>query len=141
MVVALDANILIYAFEGNDQYGRDAMSILKTIEGSHVDGVTSELVYAEVCSYSGMSNQDIIKAEHLIEKLGLDVKPITKEILLKAAEIRRICRIKLPDAIYVATALMAGAEVLITNNQRLAKQQVPGLQMRLLKVAAAEIES
>jgi len=65
--------------------------------------------------------------EALTRGLGWQVAPFDAETAVEAARIRSAYRLRLPDAIQVATAIRAGAAALITHNKALA--QVTGLRV------------
>jgi len=50
---------------------------------------------------------------------GLELLPLTNEIADQAARIRAATNLQLPDAIHIATALVAGAEAFLTNDRQL----------------------
>lgn len=62
---------------------------------------------------------------------NLELLPITREILLDAAALRAIHRLRTPDAIQLATAMAAGATLAVTNDD--AWHTLPGL--TILKLA------
>jgi predicted nucleic acid-binding protein len=58
---------------------------------------------------------------------GLEVVPVTREILIEAAGIRAQTGVKLPDAIHLSTAIVSGCASFLTNDKSL-------LSLRDLKV-------
>ena len=56
--------------------------------------------------------------------------PITRDVLIEAAAIRATTRMKLPDAIHVATAVTCGCSALLTNDERL--RATAGIPVRFL---------
>jgi predicted nucleic acid-binding protein len=50
---------------------------------------------------------------------NLEVIPIGRDILLAASRVRAEFRMKLPDAIHVATAMSVGCSTLLTNDRRM----------------------
>ena len=49
----------------------------------------------------------------------LAVVPVERPILIEAARQRAALRLRMPDAIHVATAVTAGCDVFLTNDSRL----------------------
>ena len=87
--------------------------------GSFGISVVTEI---ELLSKPGMTAGEMATARAFLSKLGLvDLSPSIRE---EAARMRRDERLRLPDAMIVATALVEGA-VLVTND--LALHRVPGL--------------
>jgi len=65
--------------------------------------------------------------EALTRGLGWQVAPFDVETAVEAARIRSVYRLRLPDAIQVATAIRVGAAAMITHDKALA--QVTGLRV------------
>jgi predicted nucleic acid-binding protein len=75
----------------------------------------SEIVLMEMLSWNSLSKEDVEKLLKNILKL-FKVKKHNREISLKTSEIRRLeKKVKLPDAIIAATAIVYGKK-LFTNN-------------------------
>jgi predicted nucleic acid-binding protein len=51
---------------------------------------------------------------------GLEVVPVSREVLIEAARLRSVANFRLPDAIHGATAILTGCETFLTNDRRLA---------------------
>ena len=81
--------------------------------------VTSELAIAEVLAKPLQdNNQRVVQAYQSILQSSDNVKilPISRQILESAAKLRATTRLKLPDAIHLATALDQEVKTLITND-------------------------
>jgi predicted nucleic acid-binding protein len=78
----------------------------------------------EFMSYPDMTEED--KAERLDFINSIFVLPITIQIEKTAVRIRRTKRLKLPDAITAATAVISGS-ILLTSDPHLLKLDWPGL--------------
>jgi predicted nucleic acid-binding protein len=52
------------------------------------------------------------------------VEPVTKSVLEKVIDIRAQCGLKTPDAIHVATGLLAGCDLFVTGDQAWSKAGV-----------------
>jgi predicted nucleic acid-binding protein len=63
----------------------------------------------------------------------LTVGPVTREILIEAARLRGLSRIKLPDAIHAATALQKGCSSFLTNDDRLKIEGIEVLRWQALE--------
>jgi predicted nucleic acid-binding protein len=120
--VYLDANFFIYALEAVAPWARVAGAVLTSLDGGGLAAVTSELSLAEcLVKPLELGRRDIAGAylELLKDHRFLSVIPVTREVLIEAARLRGLSRIKLPDAIHAATALQKGCSSLLTNDDRL----------------------
>ena len=120
--VYLDTNIFIYAVEGYQPEQAFIGGLLAALEQGRFAAVTSELTLAEllvkpfepgredvVSIYSGL----LQPSDHLA------VMPVGRGILIEAARQRAALRIRMPDAIHVASALAAHCDMFLTNDRRL----------------------
>ncbi len=131
-MLALDTNILIYVLENNPEFGRKAAALLQANEDNVI---LSELVYAEILSAPKMSrtkNRQI--AAGFLDSLRVEFVPLTKEVLLLAANMRaaHTPKLGLGDALHLACAITAGAEKFVTNDRQLAKLHIKDLTITML---------
>jgi predicted nucleic acid-binding protein len=108
----LDTNILIDAFAGRP----DALRKLAEARAQNVDWIGySAVTRLEILGFSGLSTAD----EHGLKALLAEFQEaaITPTVVEQAIKIRRATRIKIPDAIIAATAIIYEAE-LVTRNVR-----------------------
>src|SRR3954447_19093592 len=120
--VYLDANIFIYAVEGYAPEEAFLRELLAALEGGRFTAVTSELSLAEVLVKPlELGREDVVAAytELLTASNRLAVLPVDRAILVEAARQRAALGMRMPDAIHVATALAAGCELFLTNDDRL----------------------
>jgi predicted nucleic acid-binding protein len=126
---ALDTVALVYFLERHPVHHNTASRILKRIEEGRIAGVMSSLVFAEllVPAFRAGDNPRAGCVLRLLTSLpNLKVFDITPEISAEAARLRARYGLRTPDAIHAATALAAGADVLVTNDRDLLKA-VPGI--------------
>lgn len=120
--VYLDANIFIYAIEGNDEYKKQINALFSRISEVGALAVTSEFTLAEclVKPYSENDNNSVLKyEEHIKNSDLLKVKSLPLNLLKKSAQMRAELKNKLPDSIYIATALNEACDFFITNDIKL----------------------
>ena len=117
--VYVDANILIYYVEGTPQLMEAAESVFDTYLAGGVILVTSEITVGECLR--GVSPSDAKLADAYRDLLAgdalLHLVPVTRRIIERAAAIGAEFRLKLVDAIHVATAEMLGCTVFLTNDR------------------------
>ena len=115
-----DANCFIYALEraGSDR-GRFILGQL--FDGNHrVIASTMALSEFLVSPYRQGTAAEVAAVRAGFQSLpGLELLPLTNEIADQAARIRAATNLQLPDAIHIATALVAGAEAFLTNDRQL----------------------
>ncbi|MBE8989145.1 type II toxin-antitoxin system VapC family toxin [Nostoc sp. LEGE 12450] len=119
--VYLDTNIWIYALEGHPAFAQDLTQLFQSIDRGNLSVVTSELSLAEVL-VKPFQNHDLAQQttyQQLISNSqNLTVIPVSRQILIEAAQLRASINIKLPDAIHAATALLTQCSTFLTNDQR-----------------------
>ena len=117
--IYLDANVIIYIVEGTPLFASAARVLVDLMEAGAVVAVTSELTLAEVLVRPlKIGNMEIVtkfKALFGSPEL-LDVIPVSRAILVRAAEIRAALGGRLPDAIHASTAVDANVTYLVTED-------------------------
>lgn len=133
-LVALDTSIWIYHFEGSAAYGRVADSVLDAVTHARIRAVVSELVLLELLvaplKKGAQDTADEIELT-LLHFPNLQLAPVTRDVLVRAADIRARYGLRTPDAIMVATAIESEAMLAITNNS--AWRKVNELEVLLLQ--------
>lgn len=136
-LVALDTSVWIYHFEGSAAYGRAADSVLETIAQGRVGAVASELVLLELLVAPLKKGAQDVADEielTLLHFPHLQLVPVTRAVLLRAAEIRARYALRTPDAIMLASAVEAGATLVVTNDDTWRRvEQIEVLLLRELK--------
>lgn len=132
--LAIDSCVWIYHFEAHEQYGPLARTVLRCIQDGPCEGLSSEVTLVEcIVQPLRLNRQDA--ADHY--ELVLDhfpnfrLVPVTRAVLVEAASIRAAYGFRTPDAIIVATALLHGATLLVSNDVRL--KQVRGIEVLCLQ--------
>ena len=118
-LVALDTSVWIYHFEGSASYGRAADGVLEAVSGGRIAAVASELVLLELLVAPLKKGLQDVADEiemTLMHFPHLQLAPVTRGVLVRAAEIRARHGLRTPDAIMVSTAIEAGATIAITND-------------------------
>jgi predicted nucleic acid-binding protein len=120
--VYLDTNFFIYTLEEVEPWVRVARRVLSALDAGVCSGVTSELSVAEcLVKPLELGRADLVQTYQafLQERRFFSVVPVTRDLLVEAARLRGLSRIKLPDAIHAATALQRGCTSFLTNDDRL----------------------
>lgn len=121
-IIALDTMCFIYYFEGNNAFVPKIAGILKEIESNKLKAITTVITISEVLIKPLMEKKIELADEYknVINSFpNLTVLEINQHIATLAASLKAKYRIKLPDAIQIAGALMGGAELFISNDKKL----------------------
>ena len=124
MKYAVDTNILIYILEANPEFGAAALQLMELLESRGDDLCVSTLVFAEVSAYPGMTDQQAAATCEAVHQMELAMQPLDEQILRLAGKLRRDHRLKLADAIHIASALAAKADYFVTNDVKLSKKAI-----------------
>ena len=128
--VALDSVIFIYFMEQHPRYAALLRPLFTMIDAGTVGAVTSTLTLLEtlVLPYRVGDRDLAAKYEAILTKgRGLTLVPIELPVIRLAAEIRGKVSTRTPDALQLATALLANCTMFLTNDRRL--PALPGLQV------------
>ena len=122
--VLIDTSVWIYHFEYHAQLGTAAGQVIRQLEDGKFRGIASELTLLELTVRPlQLGRQDAADDyETLLSYFpNLDLEPISRLILLEAAGLRARYRLRTPGAIQLATGLIGGATLAITNDEALRK--------------------
>jgi predicted nucleic acid-binding protein len=115
----LDANVFIYAIEGNADIADPLRQLFDLFRARRGIGVTSELTLAEVLPKAS----DVQRRSYLnmiVWSRIFELRPVSRDILIETAEYREYAGMpKLPDAIHVVTAIRAGCRTILSADLRL----------------------
>jgi predicted nucleic acid-binding protein len=120
--IALDTNLFIYVFEQHPEYGEKAKAILEHIENGFVSAVASSVSLTEILIKPIRDGNLTLEKQYKLlfsHFPNLTILPIDNVVAERAAYLRGRYNIKTPDALILATALVANADLFITNDQQL----------------------
>lgn len=130
--VYIDTNIVIYAIEGLANYAAQIQPLLQAMKAAEVFVVTSELTLAETLVGPIKTNNLRIQQTYrsfLVTTVILEVVPVSRRILEDAAQLRATSKLKLPDAIHLATALQYQCDSFLTNDIVFKSLNLPQVKM------------
>jgi predicted nucleic acid-binding protein len=130
--IAVDSQIIIYSIEHHPTYGVFLQPLWLAIQAGKMTGAASELALMEVLIGPVKSGNSPLAAlyERTLTQPGFQLEPITQTILRRAAELRATTRLRTPDSIHAATALVLGCAMYLTNDRGF--RAVPGLPVIVL---------
>jgi predicted nucleic acid-binding protein len=129
-VLVVDTAPIIYWLEGHPRLADRFLPVFDAAESGAATIVISTVTLAEVLAGPLRVPDELLTAryrEALTRSPGWQVMPLDVDIAVEAARIRAAYRLRLPDAIQVATAIRASATALVTHDQAL--RRVRGLQV------------
>jgi predicted nucleic acid-binding protein len=120
--VCLDTAPFIYLIEEHRKYLPLVEPLFRIISAGESEAVTSTVTLIEVLVRPLRQGEIQIAQSYkeiLLHSRGLTVHPLSSPIAEKAAELRAKYVIRTPDAIQLATGILAGAKSFVTNDARL----------------------
>jgi predicted nucleic acid-binding protein len=128
--IFFDTNLWIYLLEDSGDRGRQVKAILKRMSERKDDLLTSTLTLGEVL-VKPLEAGDAAWAdryESLLNTPGVSILPFDRAAARLYAQLRSDRSLKPPDAIQLACAARARCDMFITNDDRLSRKNVPGIQ-------------
>lgn len=97
-------------------------ALFDLIDRGAVKAATSELALAEALAKPlevGRSDIAEVYETMLTTSAWLLVLPVERSVLIEAAKVQAQLKLRLPDAIHIATAIAAGCSTKVSNDRRL----------------------
>lgn len=118
--IYVDSNIFIYLLDGSDDLRQRTLAKLAASEVEEAKLITSELTIAE-CTIAPLreKRKEIVEAFQalLYDSEIVELISVTHDVIVQSAEIAAELKLKLPDAIHVATAIVAGCDTFLSNDR------------------------
>lgn len=124
-MIYLDANPIIYAVEGKTADAQPARDLLNKLRERPGSAVTSELTLAEVLAPPKRKDAMALPMKRrfyldlLVRSGFIELKPVSRSVLLQTAELRKVTNAKLADAIHVTTAIQSKCRYFVSNDRGL----------------------
>jgi len=129
-VLVVDTAPIIYWLEGHPRLAERFATVFSAAESGAASIVISTVTLAEVLAGPLRAGDELLTAQYreaLTRSLGWQVMPLDVDTAVQAARVRTAYRLRLPDAIQVATAIRTGAAALVTHDRAL--RRVRGLKV------------
>jgi predicted nucleic acid-binding protein len=128
--IFFDTNLFIYMLEDQGERAAVVRHILERMSARRDELLTSALTLAEVLvkPLSAGDTEWADRYEKLLNSPGVSVLPFDKSSARIYAQLRQDKALKAPDIIQLACAASARCDLFITNDDRLSKKIVPGIQ-------------
>lgn len=128
--VYFDSNLFLYAFEGHEEFSPVVATIWKRMRARGDVLLASALTFGEVMVRPLASGNDVLarRYERAFASARVEIVPFDLAGARRFAEIRSDNAIRPADAIHLACAASARCDLFITNDDRLSRKYVPGIQ-------------
>lgn len=125
--VYADTSVFIYAFEASSRFPRLQTEFLDPFTRGEFTLVTSWISFAEALIRPLQTGNTVEEAGYrafFVPSAHFEILPVDGHIADQAAAIRATHRLKLPDAIHIATGMAAGCDFFLTGDGEWAKTGV-----------------
>ena len=124
-----DTNLFVYLVEDRGARADQVMALRQWMMERRDELLTSALTLGEVLVRPMEEGDETLmrRYEHTIEA-GATVLPFDEHAARRFADIRRDRSVKAPDAIQLACAAAANVDLFVTNDERLSRKHVHGIQ-------------
>jgi predicted nucleic acid-binding protein len=117
--VTVDSAPIIYFLEDHPKLASRFAPVFEAAAEGELSIFVSTITVAEVMAGPLKAGNDILAAQYYEALRGSrnwEIVPVTEEIAILAARIRAIRKLRLPDAIQVATAVATASVALVTHD-------------------------
>jgi predicted nucleic acid-binding protein len=128
--IFLDTNFFIYLIENTGARSERARFLLKAFSLRRDEILTSVMTLGELLVQPMRAGDPLLvqRYRQILRGPGITVLPFLESAAEAFARVRRDQGIRPPDAIQLATAGTAGCDLFLTNDERLKRAVVPGIQ-------------
>ncbi len=136
--IGLDTVVFIYLIEEHPHYLPVVEPIFTAVNDGTLDVVTSGVTLLETLVQPYRTGDAVLaqRYEHVLTRSrGVHVIDLDRPVLRTAARLRAALRVKTPDALQLAAALMAACPAYVTNDRTL--PPIPDLRIVQLRDYAA----
>ena len=128
--VFFDTNLFIYLLEDKGERGARVNALVQRLSERHDELLTSVLTLGEVLVKPFAANEEAwpSRYETLLNTPGVSLLPFDRSCARIYAKLREDRSVKAPDAVQLSCAANARCDLFITNDDRLSRKVVPGIQ-------------
>ncbi len=116
-LILLDSAPIIYTLEANAHFAERFAPLFQRHASGQLRFAISAITIAEVLTGPLKAGEEALAKRYRALLEAWQVVDVTSEIAESAARLRGIYRLKLPDAIQLASALAIGANALVTHDR------------------------
>jgi predicted nucleic acid-binding protein len=115
--VVVDTAPIIYLLEAHPQFANQFLGLFEAAAAGDLNIALSTITLAEVLTGPLKTGQTALAKRYEKALSQYDLIPVSPSIATLAAQLRAQYRLKLPDAIQLATALDIGATAFVTHDR------------------------
>lgn len=123
-VLTFDSAPIIYYLQDHPEFAPKFAPLFEGISQGRLSGVVSTITLAEVMAGPLQEGKEMLAAQYrevLSRAAGWQMMAVDEDIAAEAARLRARYRLRLPDAIQVATAIVSRSYALVTHDAALAR--------------------
>jgi len=120
--IGLDTSIFIYHFEAHPHYLPFTQAVLQHVQSGKSKGLVSTVTLTELTVHAWRKNRADIARQYevlLLNFPNLRLVDVTRDVARKAAQLRAGHNLRPADALQVATAIVYGATIWVSNDKKL----------------------
>ena len=120
MIVAFDADVIIYSAEAGSPLGVPVANLLGRLDAApDSEAIGSVLLLPEVLAKPMRLDPESVETDRLARSLSrVTLCPVSLDLAKHAQALAARYSLRAADAVHLATAVMAGADAFITNNRK-----------------------
>jgi predicted nucleic acid-binding protein len=133
--ICIDTPVLIYHLEDIDPYNKLTKIFIKEVASNRITCTISALTITELLTkpFSRNNIEKVKLFDEFIKSLpNTIIREIDYEVARKAASIRAIYKLRIPDSLILSTAFQTGSQLFITNDIALKKIRTDFLKITVL---------
>lgn len=123
-VIAFDTNVFVYLLQRHSAYYSVVSSLLRSVQSGENEGLFANIGLIELLTgYKQLERYDeAYEYKNLICNFpNLTITELNESVVDFASDLRASYAIKTPDAVHLASAIVNGADVFVTNDKALKK--------------------
>ena len=113
--IYLDANVFIYLVDGDQATSAAVLPLFEALRNKPGVGVTSEISLAEVLAGRDARTRRLYM-DLMVFGQFLTLVPVDRDVLYDTADLRKVAKMKLVDAIHLATAIRTRCRYFVTRD-------------------------
>jgi predicted nucleic acid-binding protein len=120
-LVFLDTMVFSYQLANHPSYAALTSVVLNAVESGQIAGLTSTITLAEILTLPAKAGDRQAMQDYelyLTHFPNLEVVTLDTALARETARVRAVTGLRTPDAIQVATARLASADAIVTNDRR-----------------------